>query len=117
MRNSTKDVAAIAVLWIFSVAFVFCANKAKSDCDEIYLKVGSGYKFVETEYIDSRTTGNRIYINSDPISARIETGVECGNLTYGVSHHSQWRTGFPFNDKKEMNKTEIFIDYKFSWSI
>lgn len=102
---------------IFCASFVFLVPKAKADCDEIYLKVGAGYKFDETEYIAAENTGHVINIHSDPISARVETGVECGSLTYGISHHSQWRTGFPFNDTKELHKTEFFVDYKFSWGI
>lgn len=85
-------------------------------CDEIYLKVGTGYKFDEQDKINFEGV-NYDYINVSPYSARIETGVECGNLTYGISHHSQWATGFPFNETGEYYKTELFIDYKFSWGL
>jgi len=83
-------------------------------CDETYIKIGAGYKLEETSSIKDQKTGRKTDIISDPISARIEFGIERGNITYGVSHHSQWRTGFPFNDKGELNKTEVYIDYKFS---
>lgn len=85
-------------------------------CDEIYLKVGTGYKFDEQ---DKAVLEGKEYYYTDvsPYSARFETGVECGNLTYGISHHSQWATGFPFNDTGEYYKTEFFIDYKISWGI
>jgi len=107
---------------IFSLAFsilaFFVAANSKADCDEIYFKVGTGYKFDEQTKIRLDRDNSRVYeIANSPYSARFETGVECGNLTYGLSHHSQWSTGAPFNKTGEYYKTEIFIDYKFSWSI
>ncbi len=84
-------------------------------CDGPYLKIGAGYKFQETDHFHNVETGGRTNIHfSDPVSARIELGIEKGNLSYGVSHHSQWRTGFPFNNEDEIQKTEVFIDYKFN---
>jgi len=80
-------------------------------CDEIYLKVGTGYKFDEQNRI--QVGENIYYYENSPYSARFETGVECGNLTYGIGHHSQWATGFPLNDTGEYYKTEFFIDYGF----
>lgn len=85
-------------------------------CDGPYLKVGAGYKFSESDkFHDSVNGGMHKIENADPLSARIEIGKEHGKWSYGVSHHSQWRTGFPFNDKKELHKTELFLDYKFSF--
>ena len=49
----------------------------------------------------------------DKISARLEAGAEYGNIIYGVSHSSQWLTGFPFDSSQEYGMTEIFVDYKF----
>lgn len=92
----------IKLLILIPVILAFgCANK------NTYFKVGSGYKFAETEinYYD----GSR----NHPISARFELGIEEGNLTYGISHDSQWFQGFPFNNKMEYGKSEIFVDYKF----
>lgn len=90
---------------------VIFSSSSKAD---VYLKIGAGYKLIETDYI-VRTTGEKIYFNTGgPISARIEFGQEKGNWTYGVSHHSQWFAGFPVNDGDEYQKTEIFVDYKFS---
>lgn len=97
---------------------IIASNSAIAECDEIYFKVGAGYKFEQTKYFVSENTGqiNKIKFN-DPLSARIETGVDCGKWSYGISHHSQWRTGFPFNNENEIQKTEFFIDYKLSWGI
>lgn len=84
-------------------------------CDGPYLKIGAGYKIQETDHFYNVETGARTNIQfSDPLSARIELGIEKGNISYGVSHHSQWRTGFPFNNEDEIQKTEVFIDYKFN---
>lgn len=72
-----------------------------------YGKVGAGYKFDEAV----------IYYNGetlhDPISARLEIGKQCERWSYGVSHHSQWFNGKPFNNNNEYHKSEIFIDYTF----
>ncbi len=72
-----------------------------------YVTVGIGYKLEETSL--TFKDGNM----SSPVSARLEMGIKDGNITYGISHHSQWFTGFPFNNDMEYGKTEIFIDYKF----
>lgn len=105
-------------LTIWSVGSIFYSAGAKADCDEIYLKVGAGYKFDEQTEIRLQQDNSQIFeIQNSPYSARFETGVECGNLTWGVSHHSQWATGVPFNETGEYYKTEFFIDYKISWGI
>ena len=55
---------------------------------------------------------------NDPITARFELGMECvwENVTCGISHHSQFLSGFPFNNNMEYQKTEVFVDYKFNLS-
>lgn len=73
-----------------------------------YCKVGAGYKFDEAYVYWGDGEKNH------PVSARFECGVEDGALSYGGAHHSQWKTGAPFNDGYEYYKTEIFIDYKFT---
>ena len=89
--------------YLLVILFLLC-----SGCSSTYLKVGAGYKLNETNinWYDGSS--------SDPISARIELYKESGDLSYGISHHSQWFTGFPFNNNLEYSKTEVFIDYKFS---
>lgn len=97
-------------LYLLALILLFSC-RAKAD---IYIKIGSGYKLIETDHI-VRTTGEKVYFNTGgKLSARIEIGKEHGNWSYGISHHSQWRDGFPFNDKHEPQKTEIFIDYKWA---
>lgn len=81
---------------------------------DIYIKVGTGYKLIEMDNIIT-PSGKKIPINTGgKFSARIEIGAETGNWSYGLSHHSQWADGYPVNDRKEPQKTEIFIDYKWS---
>lgn len=82
---------------------------------ELYFKVGAGYKFDQQDKVQLDGVTYKLTTIS-PYSARFELGVETGNLTYGISHHSNWDTGWPFNDIQEQYKTEIFIDYKWSWS-
>lgn len=92
---------------VFALIFLaFSAEQAKADdkCSPVYTKVGVGYKFVEYKYRDFD------YVS--PYAARIEIGVECGNLSFGVGHQSQWTTGWPVDKREEPNKTEFFIDYK-----
>lgn len=76
-------------------------------CANPYAKAGIAYKVQETniDFYDGSA--------QDPITARLELGFEDGNVSWGVSHHSQWFTGAPFNNDLEYSKTEIFLDYKF----
>ena len=96
-------------IWILLTAFTVtgCANHPPP----IYAKIGTGIKLGEALMYGYNQT---IEAESSPISARIEIGQEVGNLSYGVSHHSQWLTGKPFDDEWEYHKTEIFLDYKFT---
>lgn len=80
-----------------------------------YVKAGAGYKVSETN-IHWQNSDGTYNEGNHPISARFEVGLESGNWSYGVSHHSQFFTGAPFNDKDgEYQKTELFIDYKYTW--
>lgn len=104
--------APIALFNISLLALIILFTcEAKAD---IYIKIGTGYKLIETDHI-TRANGEKIYYNTGgKLSARIEIGKESGNWTYGLSHHSQWAAGFPFNDQTEPQKTELFIDYKWT---
>lgn len=95
------------------LGLIMLSNGAKAECSEIYLKVGAGYKFSETDQIKTKD-GKKFDVDNSPVSARIEIGKESGNVTYGISHHSQWLSGWPVNDQGEYGKTEVFIDFKFS---
>lgn len=81
--------------------------------NNMYVSVGAGYKFDELtiNFTDS-ATGEK-YAWNDKLSARIEIGYHLNrNIKFGISHHSQWRTGFPFKGQKnEYYKTEVFVDY------
>ena len=89
-----------------------------------YITVGAGYKVMESIKSYSRDiTDYSVYgpviqtfeqYKSSPISARIEIGYQYSrNLSFGISHHSQWLVGWPIDDKKEYSKTEVFVDYTF----
>ena len=79
-----------------------------------YVKVGVGYKIQESPHYKILDNGWAVE-GGDPISARIQTGVENGNWTYGIDHHSQWFSGPPFDNGYEYGKTEVFVDYKWSF--
>lgn len=78
-----------------------------------YYSVGAGYKFDEPtirfwdDYGNPRT--------SHPVSARFELGIDAESFKYGVSHHSQWSDGWPFNNRDEIHKTEVFVDYVYKF--
>lgn len=80
-----------------------------------YVTIGAGYKFHESTLTYRDEEGNK-YDWHDPYSARIEIGYYYNkNIKFGISHHSQWATGFPMDDDiNEYGKTEIFIDYTFT---
>jgi len=89
-----------------------CAS-ANASGYEPYVKVGVGYKFSETRYFDDYRDGSKFYIEfDDPLAARFEAGWEKGNLSFGIAHYSNWRTGWPFNNEGELQNTQIFVDYK-----
>jgi hypothetical protein len=100
---------------VMALVILVCglADFASAECSEIYVKVGAGYKIAENDKITFNGKDYEID-HTHPISARFEIAKECGNVSFGVAHHSQWATGAPFNDKKEYQKTEFFVDYKFS---
>ena len=76
-----------------------------------YLEIGIGYKFQEP---DSVIVNNLHYDMNfgGRDSAIIEAGFEWEKFSFGIKHDSQWSTGWPFNDKDEYYKTEIFLKYK-----
>lgn len=115
LRNK-RALFVITMYLLILVSFYNCVGAAMANefnvndyLKRTYLTVGAGYKFNEPY--------NTIYkgANKDrmsPISARIEIGYQYSkHLRFGVSHHSQWLDGIPFNDTKEYSKTEVFVDY------
>lgn len=92
-----------------------------------YIKVGAGYKIDETKeayhykertiYHDELATNKIGFVegNKDP-SARLEVGLEDGGWSYGISHHSNWLQGKPFDSAGEYQKTEFFIDYTYRFA-
>ena len=95
------------------VLIVICALLGGCASQTPYFKVGASYKFDELEMTFHDGTGGKR--KSDPIGARVEVGVEDESFNYGVSHHSQFLDGWPFNDKYEYHKTELFIDYVYKF--
>lgn len=85
----------------------------KSFLNKTYVTVGVGYKVQETKLYYTNSNGSS-YVMNDPVTARIDIGYQYSkNLTFGISHHSQYFTNAPFNNREEYAKTELFIDYKF----
>lgn len=93
---------------LIAVALVVSFSTSALEMD-FFVKVGAGYKVDQQQAFES-----------SPLSARIDVGFDnvlVDGLSMGVSHHSQWLTGFPFNDTKEVFKTEVFIDYTWRWGL
>ncbi len=86
----------------------------------VYATVGTGYKFDETELTYTSSTGVKTRGNN-PHSARFELGIDFElpknfTLQLGLSHDSQWFTGYPVNKKGEYYKTEVFADLTYRWT-
>jgi len=110
--SDNKKIIIVTMLFLIACALLDCAS-ANASGYEPYVKVGVGYKFSETRYFDDYRDGSKFYIEfDDPLAARFEAGWEKGNLSFGIAHYSNWRTGWPFNDRGELQNTQIFIDYK-----
>jgi hypothetical protein len=110
--SDNKKIIIVTLLFLIACALLDCVS-ANASGYEPYLKVGVGYKFSETRYFDDYRDGSKFYIEfDDPLAARFEAGWEKGNVTFGVAHYSNWRTGWPFNDRGELQNTQIFVDYK-----
>ncbi len=93
---------------IFILVMVACGDSLAIESD-FFVKVGAGYKVDQQQAFEA-----------SPLSARIDAGFDnvlVDGLSMGVSHHSQWMTGFPFNEDKEVFKTEVFIDYTWRWGL
>lgn len=95
-------------------AFAMLASVSSKACDEIYLKVGAGYK-VHSEILINHG-GNQYYLEdeSHPVSFRGEIACQSGRFTYGVAKYSQWMQGWPVDKQDETNRVELFIDVKFT---
>lgn len=106
-----------AILFIV-IVFIKPAQSQEFDVQKFlnktYVTVGTGYKFMEKTLWFTDDAGIKHTWN-DPWTARIEIGYQYSkNVRFGISHHSQWLTGWPLNDDNEYHKTEIFIDYTFT---
>lgn len=117
LKGGFATVKMMVVLVILAAATLFSGAGQAADYS-YYVKIGAGYKFdeptKEVRIIDGvRYEGTRDY-GSD-LSSRIEIGIEKGSVTFGLSHHSQWLDGWPRNDSPEYYKTELFVDYKFTF--
>jgi hypothetical protein len=78
-----------------------------------YVKVGAGYKIHESEV--KWKVPSSISEEAYKVSGRAEVGIETDSISYGISHHSQIFAGAPFNSDQEYTKTELFVDYKFTF--
>jgi hypothetical protein len=103
----------LATTLLLSVSTTASEFNVDSFLNKTYVTVGAGYKFDESEFKFIKD-GKRVKSDA-PISARIEMGYHYNkNVKFGISHHSQWLSGWPINGDKEPSKTEIFIDYTFT---
>jgi hypothetical protein len=93
---------------IISLGLCLVMSGCASTCFD-YAKVGVGYKLYETKMVFDGKEFN------DPITARLELGTQCDAYSFGYSHHSHYMTGFPFNNKSEYTRDEVFVDYMYKF--
>ena len=106
----------IRVSLILLVLMTTCASVSAHsfDIDKFLNKttvyVGASYKFQEQYDSMKKNT-------SSPIGARFGITYNYSDtVSFGIDHHSQWLSGFPFGGKDIYSKTEVFIDIKFTLS-
>lgn len=75
-----------------------------------YVKIGTGYKSQESQ-IDFGSGIDKSLVYK--ISCQIELGVDYKSFSYGIRHVSQCFVSWPFNNKDEYAKDELFLDYKY----
>ncbi len=120
MKNAAlkfKFLTAIAV----GVIVVAASSDAQAEAfnvqtflNKTHLTVGVGYKLKETE-LWFRGADQVPYKMRRALTARIELYYQLTDqITIGVTHHSQYSEGPPFNSRGEYHKTELFIDYTIS---
>lgn len=96
---------------------VLISSFANASDYSYYVKIGTGYKIAEPSSIVVENSNQHLPVDfGSKVTARFELGVEKDNITFGVSHHSQWLEGWPVNNDSEYFKTELFIDYKFTFN-
>ena len=104
------------LLTLLALSFNVSASEfdVESFLNKTYITVGIAHKIRETELTHYTSDGGQYSMN-DPTSAILEVGYQYSkNITFGVSHHSQYFTGAPFNNREEYAKTEIFVKCKFT---
>lgn len=94
---------------MIAVSFLLSSN-ANAECTTVYAKVGAGYKIDAARY-------DRKY-RDDPYFVRLEAGVECKRLTFGITHGKQiYSAKSEYFRDNNGPKTAIFVDFKHEWGI
>lgn len=104
---------AIGITLVFILGVLTGVDAMASD--EFYFKVGTSYKVESSGVATLEGQKYKFEDRGSPIGARFELGKRAGKVSYGVSHFSQWDEGWPTNNDKEFSRTELFIDYEWSW--
>lgn len=99
-------------LTIFALLFLLSSTANACNNDGVYLRIGIGHKFAESDKITVDGVDRTVDYNGRA-SARIGVAAYKGTWSIGIDHHSQYDTGWPVNNKKEYYKTELFIDKRF----
>ena len=98
---------------LFAAYGLLSVTSAKA-CEEIYLKVGAGYKIRSEMMLRHQGVSYHLEDESHPVSFRGELGCQSGRITYGVAKYSQWLQGWPVDNETETNRIEVFVDVKFT---
>lgn len=97
-------IAIIFVLLVLSISAIAC--------DKLTAHIGTGLKFVESAVVERNNKQYQVDTGGD-FSARFALNLDCGSAQIGIAHRSQYTRNYPFNDLKEPNVTEFYIDVKF----
>lgn len=90
------------IFLLLSLLLVSCSHTP-------YVSSSVGYVLHE-QRVDLDGNGDNSEIGK--ISCTFELGLETDNISYGIRHNSRCFVNYPFNDKKEYFRDELFIRYK-----
>lgn len=110
--NKRNEWLSPTAMVIFAVAML--AGVSAKACDEVYLKIGAGYKVHSEILLNHKGVEYHLEDESHPVSFRGEIACQSGRYTYGVAKYSQWAQGWPVDNQDETNRVELFIDVKFT---
>lgn len=107
---NARHITAILALTLTAVA----ASPVKAD--NWYAEVGVGYIFPKTPWGTAMNDNLKYDWKGSNPAAVFEVGRRFDNgINVYYQHVSNWRTGFPVNDKSETGIDMAVVSYRFKW--